>query len=344
MNIKVFSINEDKVIKGKFITAQTNYEFAIKKLYPLINKLSIQRKIQSAKFYARLERDLVKGCIMPPLTLAFVDSSPRLSGKANFEKYLNQNIDDAFVLDGIQRLNTLNRTFANDQGLDLTRPLFLNIILCPSIDNLLYRMITLNNGQKAMTARHQIEILADKVYRFKFDDFPVDLQTEKRANSTQETYVVFKKADIVKAYEAFLGETTNIDNQKIIEEKMDELIAEQILDSNITEDNIEFHDVIKMINNLIAENYLLDWFNLPNNLIGFAAGIRKSYDFLTRLQPAEFLEAITVFEKAFSGFDVSKIKLGQFRRKNVAYFISNFHKLYQQEENELLSTLSVNVE
>jgi len=341
MSIKIFSLNDDKVIKAKFANAQANYEFAIEKLYPLINKLSIQRNIQSTKFYTRLERDLVKGCIMPPLTLAFVESPSRLSRKGDIEKYINQHIDEAFVLDGIQRLNTLHRTFITNPNLDIKRPIFLNIILCRSMDNLLYRMITLNNGQKAMTARHQIEILADKIYRFKFDDFPIDLQTEKATGPRQETLVVFKKADIVKAYVAFLSESTNIDNQKIIEEKMDELIADNILDSNITEDDLEFLDVVNLINKLISEESLLEWFNVNNNLIGFTAGIRKSYEYMKKIQPKEFLDSIKVFEKAFSGFDVSKIKLGQFRRKNVAYFISNYSKLYLQEENELLNTLSV---
>ena len=89
---------------------------------------------------------------------------------------------------------------------------------------------------------------------------------------------------------------------------------------------------------------MFEWFNINNNLIGFSAGIRKSFEFLKGIKPVEFLNSIMVFEKAFSGYDVSKIKLGQFRRKNVAYFISNFPKLHLQEANELLNTLSTNIE
>lgn len=44
----------------------------------------------------------------------------------------------------------------------------------------------------------------------------------------------FRKADVIKAYIAFLGNLVDVDNQKIIEEKMDELIADSVLDTDIT--------------------------------------------------------------------------------------------------------------
>ena len=74
-NINILSIDFDKVIKSRYITASTNYQFAINHLFPLIDRLDIQRNIQDNKFYHRLEKDLVTGCIMPPITLAFVDEN-----------------------------------------------------------------------------------------------------------------------------------------------------------------------------------------------------------------------------------------------------------------------------
>ena len=44
--------------------------------------------------------------------------------------------------------------------------LYANLLICESMDRLLYRMITLNNGQKPMSARHQIEILAGNIFDF----------------------------------------------------------------------------------------------------------------------------------------------------------------------------------
>lgn len=337
MSIQVFSIDNDLVIKSQFVTAKTTYSYAISNLVPLIDKLDLQRKIQDSKFYKRLEKDLIKGCIMPPLTLAFVVEGVEFSSCSNAETYINQRIQDAFVLDGIQRLNTLDRTNKSDSGLNLDRPLFLNIIFCSSMDNLLYRMITLNNGQKPMTARHQIEILANNVYDF--NNLSLEIQTEKERRK-RIIKGSFDKGDVIKAYIAFLSDSINIDNQRIIEDKLDELIAENILNSDITDDNLEFSEIVTLVDELCNDTEIHNWFKVNNNFIGFAVGIRKSFDRVRLVSKEEFQKSIRVFEKAFSAFDVSKVKVGLQRRKLVAYFIENFSSFLGMDENDMLDVLS----
>jgi len=337
MSIQVFSIHDDLVINSQFVTAKTTYAYAISNFVPLIDKLDLQRKIQDSKFYKRLEKDLIKGCIMPPLTLAFVIKDKKFSSCEEAQKYIVENIEDAFVLDGIQRLNTLHRTCDNDLDLDLERPLFLNFIFCSSMDNLLYRMITLNNGQKPMTARHQIEILASNIYDF--NNLPLSVQTEKERKK-RVIIGAFRKADIIKAYIAFLSDSINIDNQRIIEEKLDELIAERILNSNITDDDLEFSDIIDDVQRLCEDPELEKWFKVNNNFIGFAVGVRKSYDQIRTVSGMEFSKTIQIFERAFDGFDVSKVKVGLQRRKLVEYFISNYTRFSEMDENDMLDELS----
>ena len=335
--VKIKTKSFDKVIKSYFLTGYTNYDYAIKYFYPLINRLNIQRKIQNTKFYKRLEEDLKEGCIMPPLTLAFIDNS-NFSRKSmhDFQTYVNSNIRNCFVLDGIQRLNTLKRVFDKNE-LNLNRPIYLNIIICDSRDNLLYRMVTLNNGQKPMTARHQIEILASNIYDFK--SLGIDILTEKEtANKRSKT--AFKTADIISAYIAFLSGTTILESSKIIEEKMDELIARQIIESDITRDQIEFVDVIAQIVRLCADEFLLSWFKNLNNLIGFCVGIKKSYRKIKKVSVDDFNLSVENFEEAFGNFDVSKIKLSRERRKLSQYFIENYEKLYDADSDELLLTFS----
>ncbi|MDZ7796957.1 MAG: hypothetical protein U5N56_07900 [Candidatus Marinimicrobia bacterium] len=251
--IKITTSNYDHVIDGHFLTGYTDYKVAVESFYPLINQLDIQRKIQSEKFYKRLEIDLTKNCIMPPLTLALIDDKKlRGSSITECEKYINNNIKNAFVLDGIQRLNTLKRVF-DKNDLKLTNPIFLNIIICSSRDNLLYRMVTLNNGQKPMTARHQIEVLATHIYDF--EGMGINIITEKETAKRRPRYV-FKKADIISSYIAFLSGTTNLESSKIIEQKMDELIARKIIESNITNDEMEFGDVVKEISRLSKDDFI----------------------------------------------------------------------------------------
>lgn len=337
--MEIFSIDYDKVIKSRYVTAAADYEFALNHLIPLIDRLDIQRNIQDSKFYGRLEKDLVKGCIMPAITLAFVDSKAvKIDDKKQLTKYFVDNIKEGFILDGIQRLNTLQRTFkVSGKQLDLSRVLFLNIVVCSSMDNLLYRMITLNNGQKPMSARHQIEILTANVFEFENSETPIFTERESKRLKIK---VAFNKADFIKGYLGFLANSTNIENQKIIEEKLDELIADKILDSNITEDNLEFSEVITLINKFCKNEKLFKWFKNANNLIGFCVGIKGSYPDISKVSTANFEQGTRLFEQAFSSFNFSKIKVGRIRRNLVNYFIKNFDELSDNDVLELVDTLS----
>ncbi len=332
--IKINSTGFDSVIKSNFLTGATNYENAIEYLCPLINRLNIQRKIQSTGFYKRLEIDLTIGCIMPPLTIAFVEPKDLSKySKAAFEKYVNDNIEKAFVLDGIQRLNTLKRVY--DKGeLNLANPIYLNVIICPKRDHLLYRMVTLNNGQKPMTARHQIEILASSLYDFK--KHGITIASEKQAHNNRQPNNAFKEGDVIAAYISFLSDSTSLENSKIIESKMDELIARKIIESNITKDNIEFSEVLKQIARLSKIEYSLKWFKNANNLISFSVALKKSHASIAKVSSENFAIALENFEAAFREFDVSQIKLSRERRKLVQYFIENFAKLKSLEPDDLL--------
>lgn len=321
--IIVHSIHDDEVIEGKYLICESNYKVGIETLFSLINKLDLQRNLQKSKLYERLGRDLVKGCIIPPLTLAFLSGNNSIKNNLkSYQQFINVNINSAFVLDGIQRLNTLNRTYQqHGTDLNLKKPLFLNIIICNSKDKLLYRMITLNNGQKPMSARHQIEILADSFLGGQ--DIPISIQSEKDSTHriNEKTY---KKADIVKAYIAYITGLLNYDNQKIIEEKMDELIAEKVLEYNVSADSPEFISVLELINKFTKSAVLYDWFQVNNNLIGFSVGIRKSFNELKQSSVGKFEEAVKTFNHAFDSIDVSKIKLGRERRRLAQHFIENY--------------------
>ncbi|MBE0393886.1 hypothetical protein [Flavobacterium sp. PL002] len=336
--MKVYSINFDNVIKSSFITASTNYKFAIDNLVPLIDRLDIQRNIQDSKFYSRLETDLVKGCIMPALTLAFIDSNAiNIEDITHLETYVTANIQEGFILDGIQRLNTLQRTFKKNENLDLDRILFINILICSSMDNLLYRMITLNNGQKPMSARHQIEILTTNLFEFESEKTPI---ITERDSKREKIKVSFNKADFIKGYLAFLANSTNIENQKIIEEKLDALIADKILESNITEDDLEFSLVVEEIKRLSENEKSLKWFRNANNLIGFCVGIKKSFETIKNTSINDFEKSLENFEKAFTSFNISKIKVSRQRRANGNYFIQNYDELKNASENDLIDILS----
>lgn len=319
------------------VAANSTYEEALRDFYPLIRRLGIQRDPIRARFYTRLEEDIVRGCVIPPVTIALVNDfgDPAPPSQVVW-RWVSENLGEAFVLDGIQRLSTLHRA-SQKEGFDPSRHLNVNFVIAKSRDRLLYRMITLNNGQKPMSARHQIEILADAF--FDFGGVELNLLPEK-GGSRVRAPSSFKKADFVKGYIAYLSDSINIDNQKIIEEKMDELIAAKIIESDIASRGSEFGDVVDCINRLSGDDYLRDWLRLENNFIGFCVGARSDLSALVVAELDHVRSSIQMFEAAFSSVNVSKVKLGRARREAVSRYISSFAELSEMDEFDLLDCIS----
>lgn len=337
MSIQFFTQDTDDVIGGFVVAGATNYEYALEAFVPLIKKLDIQRDALKTKFYSRLEDDIVRGCVMPPITVALIHSfAAKKPGKSTITDFIAKHIENAFVLDGIQRLNTLQRASLKD-GFDKNRTIHINFVIAGSRDRLLYRMITLNNGQKPMSARHQIDVLADSF--FDFDDVDLNLVAEKGKGRVRAPDT-FKKADFVKGYVAYLSESVNVDNQKIIEEKMDELIASKIIESDIPTSHIEFSDVVLLINRFSTSEFLKNWIRIQNNFIGFCVGAKSSAAILSNTSVNVIERSIQTFEEAFSSVNVSKVNLGKARRESVAHFVEGFEKYKMLGEYELLDKIS----
>ncbi|MEA5421522.1 hypothetical protein VB712_20050 [Spirulina sp. CCNP1310] len=331
--IKVFTSDYDEVIDSYVSMGKTTYNLALEKLYPLINRFEAQRKLQDKKFYKRLQADLVEGCIMPPITVAFIDKERTdLSDKKDFERYVNSNIDYGYILDGMQRLNTLKSAFEIDK-IESNRVLYVNIIVATNQDKLLYRMITLNNGQKPMTPRHQIEILTAKMFDFSRLEY-ISVQTEKeRANRVIRG--AFNLEDISRGYLAFLTNNVNNENNKIIDEKMDEILVNRVLDARNRESQLKFDDVIDLVDKFSIEPYCKRWFETNNNLIGFCVGIKESYDDLKNVDPIDFSNSLRLFEEGFHAINPSKVNLGKYRRQLSCEFIKSYARLLEKDGHDL---------
>lgn len=333
--MEIFNHYEDKVIKSKVLLADLSYEEALRDLHPLINRFDAQRKLLDTKFYSRLERDIVAGCMMPPLTIAFV--SEQVNTISDFKSFVNTNITKAYILDGIQRLNTLKRA-SSQEGFDGTRRMLLNVIISPTKDMLLYRMITLNNGQKPMTPRHQIEILTQEL--FDFSELHIDIQSEKD-RSEQIIRGAFNLGDLSRGYLAFLTDNVHNENTKIIGEKMDQILIGRILDSQITSSKIEFKDILELIDKLASKNeQIKTWLKVSNNLIGFCVGIKKSFETLNNENPESIETEIKKFEEAFKAINPSKVNLGKYRRELSKYFVEEYDSIKEKSAEELIESFA----
>jgi len=333
--VKILDIQMDTVIEGQVAFGRATYVQAVEYLVPLIDKTEFQRKLQDKKFYAKLERDIVDGCVMPPITVALV-TDQSFATTAAVERFINDHISTAFVLDGIQRLNTLSRAAAEVE-FDNDYNLYINFVLCDSIEKLLYRMITLNNGQRPMTPRHQVEIMIANAFRF--ERLGIDVVSEKDANSSNSRKS-FRKADIIQAYLAFMADSPIVDNKKIIEEKMDELLVGRIMAAEPRKYNSSFKEFLALLSTFQKDADAFKWLKVTNNLVGLAVGARHSMSMLQEVTPAEFGEAVEIFEKAFGEFNPSRIKVGKYRRELSCEYFKNFHEYKDCDAEELLAAFA----
>ncbi|MBD8678310.1 hypothetical protein [Sphingomonas sp. CFBP 13720] len=330
--ITLFNVGRDEVIRSSVSLGLTNYRYALENLLPLIDKFDEQRKVQRRKFYDRLRLDIVRGCIMPPLTLAFIDSEHAASlDIEDIQRFVERNIQDGYVLDGMQRLNTLKNA-SLEENFNGQLPLYVNVIIAERYDLLLYRMITLNNGQKPMTARHQIEMLTKGM--LDTEHLGISIVSEKETE-TSKPQGAFKRGDIAAAYTAFLTNSVHNDNSRIIESKLDEILVAKVMDSNLTELTVSFQDALKLVDKFSADVTSRDWLRLGNNLIGFSVGLKNSKDTLNTLTPEKFKEAVETFEDAFSALNVSKINVGKFRRELSRLFISKIEQYLDSDVDKL---------
>lgn len=317
--IEIFSVDKDEVIGSAVALGRTSYNFALDQLFPLLDRFGEQRKLQSKTFYSRLKSDILAGCIMPPITLAFVDvPASKLNDTAAVQEFIQENIETGYILDGMQRLNTL-KDASEEDSFEGTRPIFVNVIVAEKYDLLLYRMITLNNGQKPMTARHQIEMLTGPAIDLSAADFPI--VTEKETEKGRTTGA-FRKSDIVEAYTAYLTNNVNNQNKKIIESKLNEILVGRVMESNISEEQVTFSDILREVGRLSENDGVKTWLKLGNNLIGFSVGAKRSLQRLQAMDPDEFAQAIVKFDTAFDAINPSKVNVGKVRRELSSFFIS----------------------
>lgn len=124
------------------------------------NEYQRKRVKNSGSIYSLLKKDLIAGCIMPPIVLAYCDSMP----DGGLIEHLKKNHQKLKILDGLQRSYTI-KELVEEVGGDagkvdaLNNPIRVEVYVGLNKIGLLYRMLTLNTGQTPMSVRHQIEII-----------------------------------------------------------------------------------------------------------------------------------------------------------------------------------------
>lgn len=222
---------------------------------------SIQRKKESHKAYQRLKNDLINGALLPSITLAVKphkvpDITAVINDKTKLANILSKegNVD---ILDGLQRTYIISDI--KQTGVDFKdgQELLLEYWVEADLSKLIYRMIILNAGQKAMSMRHQIELLFMSLKETvcgKIED--IDIFVERDGDSRTEPNK-YSLNNIVSAYQAFITKSTELDKHNIVS---NELKRNNVMDSSedeLTEQFEQFLIYFKLIKEIdsLAWNY-----------------------------------------------------------------------------------------
>lgn len=162
MDIK--SVLTDSKVNARSILIEISVRDYLKLAESLLRSNPFQRKrVRGSKtVYSLLKADLLAGCVMPPIVLAYTKVNGTIED--NLRHSIENEKDSFSILDGLQRSHTL-LDLKNETTDPVVLESFLNgTIRCEIYSGInrmgiLYRMLTLNTGQTAMSLRHQIEIM-----------------------------------------------------------------------------------------------------------------------------------------------------------------------------------------
>lgn len=171
------------------------------------NEFQRRRIHVAGKIYSLLKDDLLKGCIIPPIVLAYIDSSAgckKLSDEELAER-IQKNIDNLLILDGLQRTYTILDLYEGVSPEDAKKlddlPLRIEIYLGITRPGVLYRMLTLNSGQTPMSLRHQIEVL----YSDYIDSAPEGIKLIKQTDTSgRRNTWEYRFRDIIDGFQSYI--------------------------------------------------------------------------------------------------------------------------------------------
>lgn len=221
------------------------------------NEYQRKRVRNSSSFYSLLKKDLIRGCIMPPIVLALCEPLPFDCDIRDIIKTYRSKIK---ILDGLQRSYTIKeivKEYNNSlwhEGDPLNNKMRVEIYVGIDKLGILYRMLTLNAGQTPMSARHQIEIIYSD-YKESCDIPGVRFLTEAEGGIPTDLGE-YKFRDVVEGFTSFLqSDYLTLDRREILENARDlERIASFAADKNLFYNFVDvYHHFVFKLNSI--DNY-----------------------------------------------------------------------------------------
>lgn len=313
------------------------------------NDYQRKRVRNAGSIYDLLKQDLIKGCVMPPIVLAYCDTIP---DDRNVLEIIKENSGKLKILDGLQRSYTIRDIVSDCEAGKIVNE------VCNPLDNkirieiytginklgILYRMLTLNTGQTRMTTRHQIEII--------YSDYKINCQVPGVRLISEVDEVSSKKLgeyhfrDIIEGFTSYIQEDyLTLDRLDILDNIRDlERLSKVTKEENPFDDFLEaYHLFVCKIHNSYDGQLNMDELKIKSNPYALAGvGIFNKSQSMTGFGNAvsslKTISAIGSFQdvkKAIEDIDANTVEEGLYKivecldgLRDMAKKIGNDQRLY----------------
>lgn len=366
MEINIIGIATDLRTNTPVAYAQMSIKDYLNLVGDDFDKFAIQRRKEKHRAYSRMKNDITKGALLPPITLAvnperaeellplFSNGNHAKLGKAIAE------IGQVSILDGLQRTYILKDLEKEGKEFSSDQKLLLEFWVEGKLQNLIYRIIVLNAGQKPMSMRHQIEVLF-ATFRLVLQKDIENLELLEERDGARRTKPRKYALDrVVTAYQSFLAKSPEIQKENVVAQQ---LMEEEILsdsEESLTEKFNSFKKYLELYAKLDDEVCRvydgsqpapvpsgLQWFGGENVMNAFFAAVA---DFGSSEKRVERIDAsldalfvnlkrsnnlddplgLAILQNIINGFPVRKVNVGFATRK----LITSAFKEYFREEGE----------
>jgi hypothetical protein len=193
-----------------------------------------QRKREKYKAYERMKIDIMKGALLPSITLAvkpeLVSNILPFVQKDNWRELESalSKPGQVNILDGLQRTFILKDIAKENFDFNSEQKVLVEFWLEGNIKNLIYRIIVLNAGQKPMSMKHQIDLLfitlKDSLKK-EIQGIEIFKEKEFLRRTKARNYPLER---IATAYQSFITESAETRRQNVVAQK---LVEEKVLNS-----------------------------------------------------------------------------------------------------------------
>lgn len=256
-SLKIIGATTDMRTSTTVLYAQIEIEDYLNLVGENFDRFEIQRTRQKYKAYNRMQGDILKGALLPTITLAInpqvVNSYIKLWENKSYNGLIQKLYDsqNIYILDGLQRTYIIKDLIEAKERLKKGQKLLLEIWLEKEIKHLIYRLIVLNAGQKPMSMRHQVELLF-MTMQGKLEEEINDLELFKEKEETRRNRAKKLPFDrIVTAYYCFLTKSPEEKRENIVVKQMDEF---EVFNS----DEDQLSKIFNEFTNYLKDYVLLD--------------------------------------------------------------------------------------